>query len=819
MVIAEVPLWVVHSTAPATRGISNVSTASPAVAADGTPHYLSRATESIAFWDSAGARQKCSIYSIDIHPDGSKFATGGGDGTVRLWNSAALFRGKQTGGKYKEETNAYSSTSAPSSNEEEESELDEKSSTGGGAASSALASADEEQQENVAVHDLNQLVRRKKDGSTPVSTPAKHQPASSNAARVLLAPSPQQARESHHRLLCTMSAHTGSSVLCVRFSTSGDYLASAGDDAAVCIYVKGTSVAAAAGNLDQHQVEQWSRIKLCRGHTLDAVGLAWAPDDSHLVSCSLDSDAPIIVWKLTDLAENSGSVAAMSSQKILCHPYKILGKDIHTSTVKGVTFDPAGSYLASSGDDPAVCIWRAHDDWGLEKRIDDGIFRKWKDDERELSSQTLFRRLSWSTDGAYICSTNGTVKNKHVAAAISREEWSVSGSDSASAGAANLVGHKQPVVVSRHCPQLLEVKTERDMDDEDEEPDHATMVALGDKQGYVTIWSTRKSRPIFKLQCSESRCTVTDLAWGRVPNGNGMILLVSLLDGQVVALKFAVPSELGPMLSTRDQKRVFQLKYGIDLDDDNAVGRRRMFVGDHSAPRLIENALQFALEEKKDDDNDQDMPTSDNDRPAARLPSPSRVRTMQSETQSNGKKRIRPVLMGADGGGDKKPKNGDTPVNGNKGKQSQKKADPVAEALESAERAASAAEGLTAAVGKRDVSSQGRHDSAATAADRHIDHAGTTHHEQRLSTGSPAVAHPQLPHSTSRIHVVDLPTSSDAMMLNRNTDGASFKFTADCTNIQHVPKGSSGQPLPCAVVSISRGGKVQWKDEILGASL
>jgi protein HIRA/HIR1 len=74
---------------------------------------------------------------------------------------------------------------------------------------------------------------------------------------------------------------------------------------------------------------------------------------------------------------------SMGYSNVLCNPYRVLGRGVHTSTVKGVTFDPAGTYLASSGDDPSVCIWRAHDDWGLEKRIDSksGIFRKWSGDD------------------------------------------------------------------------------------------------------------------------------------------------------------------------------------------------------------------------------------------------------------------------------------------------------------------------------------------------------------------------------------------------------------------------------------------------------
>lgn len=802
MVRAEIPLWVAHSSvSPTTTGSA---TTAP------KDENVERAAESLALLEGLGGTQKCAIYSIDMHPNGQKFATGGGDGTVRLWNAGALFQSTRKKGSSKYEGGHFVSSGESSVGEDED---EDSAASGNGMASvegdknnnsSSASSSDEED----VIHDLSSLVRRKKDAAA--SSPTKKQPSTNTPTT----PAHHQKHgAAHHRLLCTLSAHTGSSVLAVRFSTDGQYLASAGDDAIVCIYAQVKS----NGNLDQqhHSVEHWARIKLCRGHALDAVGLAWAPDDSHLVSCSLDSNTPIIVWKLTDLANNQRP----THSNVLCNPYKVLGKGIHTSTVKGVTFDPAGTYLASSGDDPSICIWRAHDDWGLEKRVDasSGIFRRWEGNESQtLSSQSLFRRLSWSTDGAYICSTNAVVKNKHVASTISREGWAVSSPKTTASGAANLVGHKQPVVACRHCPLLLDARQDKGVDgDGDEEPEYATLLALGDKRGFVTVWSTRRSRPIFKIQCSETRCTVTDLAWGRVQNRSDMMLLVSLLDGQVVALRFDVPDELGTILKPEEQARVFQLRYGIDLNDVSAMGGRRLFVGENSGPKLIENALQFTLEDGDDEDDDGDNlvneDSSEGGQATNKNLSSSELKANQLETRvKGGKKRIQPFLMQ----GERSPKKAKPDNGSNTGeKTAKKKVDTLEDAIQLAEKAASGAE---AAANQKPTNKAPPEAGGETPAAGHREllvSSPSQHQHAHLVAGAQAST-PQIPHSTDRIHSIDLPVVDD----DSTSSEVGAKFVADCTNSIQIPQGSSGSALPCTVLSISRAGQSMWKDQLPGSS-
>jgi protein HIRA/HIR1 len=825
MVVAEVPLWVVHSTAT-TNGMLS-SSATPKT--ESTEHHMERAQDSLSLLEGlGGTTQKVAIYSIDIHPNGTKFATGGGDGTVRLWNSSALFRQHpQKAAEYKA-GGTYESSGESSVDDQH---ADEKETTQAAppitqVSSSSSSSNDDGSgaSEMEQVHDLTSLVR-KKHGGNVLSTPTVKSP--SLKKKVSSSTTPHAPKHTHHRLLCTLSAHTGSSVLAVRFSTNGQYLASAGDDSVVCIYAPAATTSSSSAtnnnnttnnnnhnNLEHPSVEHWTRIKLCRGHALDVVGLAWAPDDSHLVSCSLDSNTPIIVWKLTDLTRDQRP----THSNVLCNPYKILGKGIHTSTVKGVTFDPAGTYLASSGDDPSICIWRAHDDWGLEKRVDSnaGIFRRWKEgDAQALSSQTLFRRLSWSTDGAYICSTNSVVKNKHVASTISREGWAVSSSQSAAAGAANLVGHKHPVVVSRHCPFLLDAR-KPDSEENDDEPEYATLLALGDKRGFVTVWSTKRSRPVFKLQCSETRCTVTDLAWGRVEKD--LMLLVSLLDGQVVALRFGVPTELGNVLKKDDQARVFQLRYGIDLNDVSDMGKMRLFVGENSGPKLIENALQLTLEDRDEDEEDEMDPDESFDKQESnRNFTSTEVKANQTETSKSGKKRIRPVLMSVD---DHELKRTKTMTNGesDKKKAAKKKLDPLQDAMETANKAASGAE----AVATQNTTAKQRQESAEeqSGADQEDHGQNTPQNTQRQLAAPTAVqpATPQVPHSTDRIHSIELPVDNTTSTSTALENGEGAKFVADCTNSIQIPKGSSGSALPCTVLSISCGGQAMWKDQLLGAS-
>ena len=182
------------------------------------------------------------IYSVDITSE--YFCTASGDGKVRIWDAKAVKfenTGKITDWKtcvYERKVQEYPVVSSSSSDEEKE-KTNKRSITFDGVGAG------------------------KQEG---VKDP---------------------------RLIASLASHEGS-VLAVKFSNNRKYLASAGDDGSVCIY---TQVSAVEGNtMDENN--GWMRIKLCKGHNLDAVGVDFSHDDSLLCSCSLDKVCSVKIRSL-----------------------------------------------------------------------------------------------------------------------------------------------------------------------------------------------------------------------------------------------------------------------------------------------------------------------------------------------------------------------------------------------------------------------------------------------------------------------------------------------------------------------------------------
>jgi WD40 repeat protein len=78
------------------------------------------------------------------------------------------------------------------------------------------------------------------------------------------------------------------------------------------------------------------------------VDLGWSPDNILLVNCSLDNS--VHVW----LAATSSPVTVLTS---------------YLRLVKGVPWDPIGSFLTTQSNDKSAIIWRTSN-WDLVQQVE-----------------------------------------------------------------------------------------------------------------------------------------------------------------------------------------------------------------------------------------------------------------------------------------------------------------------------------------------------------------------------------------------------------------------------------------------------------------
>jgi len=160
------------------------------------------------------------------------------------------------------------------------------------------------------------------------------------------------------------------------------------------------------------------------------------------------------------------------------------------------------------------------------------------------------------------------------------------------------------------------------------------MLALGDKKGLITIWHSGVAKPVFKMQLSETKHTITDMSWSRC----GMILLVTCLDGFMSAIKFEddeLPS--GPM-SEGEMNDYFMGEFGLSRQGATVSDGRNT---------LVQSALQMRIEaENKAATINVSNPASGARTMASPSKSPSDTLANQVVTKTKkGKKRIAPVMV------------------------------------------------------------------------------------------------------------------------------------------------------------------------------
>ncbi|XP_068000692.1 chromatin assembly factor 1 subunit B [Melanerpes formicivorus] len=200
--------------------------------------------------------------------------------------------------------------------------------------------------------------------------------------------------------LSNLARHT-KAVNVVRFSPSGEILASGGDDAVILLWKLNDSKELEPlvfQDEDEAQLnkENWTVVKTLRGHLEDVYDICWTSDGNYMASASVDNTA--IMWDVS------------KGQKV-----SILNE--HKSYVQGVTWDPLGQYIATLSCDRVLRVYNTQ-----TKRVAFNVtkmpsgsgaegearsYRMFHDD----SMKSFFRRLSFTADGSYLLTPAGCVES------------------------------------------------------------------------------------------------------------------------------------------------------------------------------------------------------------------------------------------------------------------------------------------------------------------------------------------------------------------------------------------------------------------------
>ncbi|EEY21741.1 HIR1 [Verticillium alfalfae VaMs.102] len=390
------------------------------------------------------------------------------------------------------------------------------------------------------------------------------------------------------RQLCHMSHHLGT-IHSVRWSPNGRYLASGADDKLICVYhLDKNPPVASFGTGDAPPVENWKTYKRLVGHDNDVQDIAWSYDSSILVSVGLDSK--VVVW--------SG------------HTFeKLKTLAVHTSHVKGITFDPANKFFATASDDRSIKIFRftppapnatQHDmvnNFVVETTINAPF--------KSSPLTTYFRRCSWSPDGNHIAAANAVNGPVSSVAIIERTRWD---------SEINLIGHEGPTEVCMFSPRLFHTVNPAEITD-DNVGSLVTVIASAGQDKTLSIWNTNTSRPVVILQDLAGK-SISDLSW----TPDGQTLFAASLDGAIIAVRFDT-GELGWVANAEENDKALQ-KYG--------VSRKGMGIAEDVEGLQLENQSK-AGESKAAESR---MGALMGDLPAAAAPSANGIKTNGTNTST-----------------------------------------------------------------------------------------------------------------------------------------------------------------------------------------
>jgi protein HIRA/HIR1 len=302
--------------------------------------------------------------------------------------------------------------------------------------------------------------------------------------------------------LCSISGHE-QSVNVVRWSPNGRWLATGSSDGRVGLAERTanpTEFGAAAGS------EVWRLRQYLAGSKMEIWDIAWSPDSTKIAGCCHDQN--VYVW---DIAAGGQLITVLKG---------------HTSVVKGIVWDPIGTFLATQ-DDVSMIVWKV-DGWKLEKQITEPFSRS--------HATSTFRRPSWTPDGSILIGAAAMVAGSHAPLLIEREKWQYSHFP---------VGHRSFIGATAANPCIYMSSSGPFL-----------CYALADVNQLLTVWTTQQEHALTAIAHVVEK-PITDLRW----SPDGSLLIAASLDGTVLVVHFE-NGELGTSMSDSEKEVRLRQTYG-----------------------------------------------------------------------------------------------------------------------------------------------------------------------------------------------------------------------------------------------------------------
>ncbi|XP_030512247.2 chromatin assembly factor 1 subunit FAS2 isoform X1 [Rhodamnia argentea] len=346
----------------------------------------------------------------------------------------------------------------------------------------------------------------------------------------------------------------GSAVNILRFSPSGELLASGADGGELILWKLHVGEAG----------QMWKVLKTLSFHRKDILDLEWSKDSAFLISGSVDNSC--IIWDV-----NKGSV------------HQIL--DAHLHYVQGVAWDPLAKYVASLSSDRTCRIYvnkpqiKGKSSEKMNYVCHHVISKaesQLPDDSRSAKSHlfhdetlpSFFRRLAWAPDGSFLLVPAGSYKLLPSAEPVNTAY--IFSRRGLSRPAIQLPGASKPVVAVRFCPVVFNLRGSNSAGFF--KLPYRIVFAVATLNS-LYIYDTESVPPIAVL-AGLHYAAITDIAWSL----DAHFLALSSQDGYCTLLEFE-NNELGSRASMSAENIAEEKKiddHKVDVSIESTTSDRNM---------------------------------------------------------------------------------------------------------------------------------------------------------------------------------------------------------------------------------------------------